>query len=72
MMKLYFHDNQDNLRFIKEFEDIESVINALPTIVASLNPNYKIYYIRYYCSNGVDTIFDIGSHTEEFILRKED
>lgn len=69
---LYFQDSRGNERLVKADLREDEVGSAITEYVHALNPNYKIYYTRSWMTNAGDTIYDVGSHTEFFILRKEE
>ena len=70
-MNLYFIRSNGEKRLVRENIDPEKAIGYINEYTHSLNPNYKIYYIR---SWGVDggIKYDIGSHTEFFWVGKEE
>lgn len=71
MFNLYFQDSLGNERLVKADPREDEVGSAIIEYVHTLNPNYKIYYTRSWMTDTGDTIYDVGSHTEFFILRKE-
>lgn len=48
---------------VKE-EEVSSLIKAF---ISKKNPNFKSYYVRKWCSNGI-WYCDVGSHSEFFLL----
>ena len=67
MANLYFIRSNGEKRLVKENVDKETAMNHIREYVASLNPNFQIYYFRYWEKDG-GTTYDIGSHTEFFWL----
>ena len=66
-MKLYFRDSRGNER---ELGDVNNEKQALKKINEFCEEKgYKIPYIRIFTENN-ETTFDVGSHTEFFILRE--
>ena len=71
MANLYFIRSNGEKRLVKENVDKETAMNHMREYVASLNPNFQIYYFRYWEADG-GTKYDIGSHTEFFWLGEEE
>ena len=68
-MTLYFKNGYDEERVIG---NPDSVDGAHLLITAFLNAHhYKSYYTRIWAEENRDMWFDVGSHSEFFILRKE-
>lgn len=77
-MNLFFLASNGEKRLVKENIQLEENADAVTSkvvsqeirkYVAALNPNYKIYYTRsWYSSEEKGTMYDIGSHTEFFLL----
>lgn len=67
MPNLYFIRSNGEKRLVRENIDPEKAIGYINEYTHSLNPNYKIYYVR---SWGKDngTMYDVGSHTEFFFV----
>jgi spermidine/putrescine-binding protein len=72
MSKLYFINCYNEKRLVKENVLIEETISAIKEYVKSLNPNYKIYYVRSWATENGNTMYDVGSHTEFFELEEDD
>ena len=72
-MKLYFE--RSNGEFVFVCKSCEKCADAdIRDYVKKLNPNYKIYYTRYWNADKegkFHRIYDIGSHTEFFHLIEE-
>ena len=70
-MQLYFIRSNGEKVLVKENIDPEKAIGYINEYTHSLNPNCKIYYIRtWYSEDYGGTMYDIGSHTEFFVLGK--
>lgn len=68
-MNLYFIRSNGEKRLVKESVKPEAVIKEIKAYTHSLNPNYKIYYYRsWYSEDHKGTMYDVGSHTEFFVL----
>lgn len=67
MPNLYFIRSNGEKRLIHENIDPEKVISYIKEYTYSLNPNFKIYYIRSW-ETEEGTMYDVGSHTEFFLL----
>ena len=67
MHNLYFIRSNGEKRLIYENIDSEKVIGYINEYTHSLNPNFKIYYIRSWEEDG-GIMYDVGSHTEFFLL----
>lgn len=68
---LYFLSRGEE-RLVKEnIENDEKLFCAIHEYVHSLNPNFKIYYIRSWQEEDGSTKFDVGSHTEFFVFRED-
>ena len=71
MKKLYFIRSNGEQVLVKEDVTEETAIKEINTYVEKLNPNYAIHYIRtWYSEDYGGTMYDIGSHTEFFVLGK--
>lgn len=72
-MKLYFERSNGEMVFISN--SCEKCAEAdIRDHVKKINPNYTIYYIRYWNSDKdskFHRIYDVGSHTEFFHLIDE-
>jgi len=69
-MYLYFEHSNGDLSFICECSK-EEVDKKITEFVHSINPNYKIPYMRSWGSEDNFITYDIGSHTEFFHLVKD-
>ena len=67
-MKLMFRNCRGNKRLVKEVADEQEAFVAMKEFVKKLNPNYEIHYIRSWGKNPIT--YDVGSHTEFFLLYK--
>lgn len=70
MSNLYFIRSNGERRLVRGNIDPEKAIGYINEYTHSLNPNYKIYYIRSWGENG-GTMYDVGSHTEFFWVGEE-
>lgn len=71
---LFFKRKNGEKILIKNKVQENEVGKAIHEAVANMNPNYKIYYMRYWQSN-VDsnvTVYDVGSYTEFFLYEKDE
>ena len=67
MKNLYFIRSNGEKRLVRENIDPETAMGYINEYTHSLNPNYKIYYIRTWESEE-GTMYDVGSHTEFFLV----
>lgn len=67
MKNLYFIRSNGEKRLVRENIDPETAMGYINEYTHSLNPNYKIYYVRSWESEE-GTMYDIGSHTEFFLV----
>ena len=67
MSNLYFIRSNGEKRLVRENIDPNKAIGYINEYTHSLNPNYKIYYIRSWGENG-GTMYDVGSYTEFFFV----
>ena len=65
-MKLMFKDSQDRERFVASVNTEQEAYKQMTDYVKSLNPNFKIHYVRSWGEN--PKVFDVGSHSEFFHL----
>lgn len=66
-MNLYFERSNGECVLVKSNILYEEVSQEITNYVTALNPNYNIYYIRSW-EDEQGIIYDVGSHTEIFIL----
>lgn len=66
-MNLIFIHSDGSESLITKTATEDNVLTKIKEFVAELNPNYKIYYIRT-LENKRGTMYDVGSHTEFFLL----
>ena len=70
-MYLYFEDSKGNERLVNDkISNEEDCFKIIKDYVYKLNPNYKIPYVRTWGNNPIT--FDVGSHTEFFLLYPEE
>ena len=68
-MTLYFLDSRGNKRPVKTGVTPETALKEISAYVEQINPKFKIYYTRlWYSEDYKGTMYDIGSHTEFFLL----
>ena len=66
-MNLIFLRSNGTIKNVCKNPNEWSIPNLINQFVQMLNPKYKIYYYRSWNQNG-NIWYDIGSHTEFFIL----
>ena len=72
MFNLYFIRSNGEHRLIRENIDPDKACGYIEEYTHSLNPNYKIYYYRsWYSEKHKGTMYDVGSHTEFFLVKEE-
>lgn len=72
MNNLYFENRLGELRLVKSNVKTDEIYKVISNYVKQLNPNFKIYYTRSWVSEEDKTIvYDVGSHSEFFILKTE-
>ena len=67
MKNLYFIRSNGEKRLVRENIDPETAIGYINEYIATLNPNFKVYYIRTW-ETEEGTMYDVGSHTEFFLV----
>lgn len=73
-LKLYFENCYGDMKLISAAASPETAGQLIHKCISAINPNYKIYYTRYWNTddNGkFHRIYDVGSHTEFFHLIDE-
>lgn len=77
-MKLYFEDRYGERRQIATCDGLDSAYRAIDKFIADANARkpkgskpFKSYYVRSWEEEGFIK-FDVGSHTEFFLLEKGD
>lgn len=71
-MKLYFEDRYEQLHLIAEVENDAEAGKCIRKFIEEKNPNFKIYYVRQWVNDAGMKVFDVGSHSEFFLLSNED
>jgi hypothetical protein len=71
-MTLYFIRSNGEKRLVKKNVEPKTALSEISHYVNNLNPAYKIYYTReWYDEEAGGTMYDVGSHTEFFLLVDE-
>ena len=65
MKNLYFLSSYGEKRLIRESINPETAMGYINEYIATLNPNFKVYYVRTWEEDG-GIMYDVGSHTEFF------
>lgn len=69
MKNLYFIRSNGEKRLVRENIDPETAMGYINEYIATLNPNFKVYYVRtWYSEDHKGTMYDVGSHTEFFLV----
>ena len=71
MLKLYFKNSHGERKLVGTYSTDSEVPTAINKYVKQINPNFKIYYYRFYENDNREIVYDIGSWSEFFILVKE-
>ena len=69
-MNLYFQHSDGRHSLVAENVDPKDALSLIYADVAKRNPRYEIYYVRRWERDGVTT-YDVGSHTEFYVLKGE-
>lgn len=72
MNNLYFEDRYGDLHLVQSDVKIDEVYKVISNYVKQLNPDFKIYYIRSWTGEDKSVTYDVGSHSEFFILKIEE
>ena len=67
LMYLYFQHNNETVSLVSQNATEENAFKLINADVEKRNPKFKVYYIRCWKIKGHE-IFDVGSHTEYYIL----
>lgn len=67
MKNLYFLSSYGEKRLIRENINPETAMGYINEYIATLNPNFKVYYVRTWESEK-GTMYDVGSHSEFFLV----
>jgi hypothetical protein len=70
MINVYFLDSRNERRIIGLAEDRQSAMRIIMNFLAE--HNYKSYYTRSWTEENGEEWIDVGSHTEFFILKRND
>ena len=71
-MTLYFISSSGEKRLVKKGVSSETAMSEISHYINVLNPAYKIYYTRlWYSEDWGGTMYDVGSHSEFFLLVDE-
>jgi hypothetical protein len=69
---LYFRNSSGELKFVTEnLDTMKEVTKSIHAYITDISPNYQIYYMRQWQDDNNDIWFDVGSHTEFFVLKGE-
>lgn len=66
-MYLYFQHSNETVSLVSQNATEENVYKLINADVEKRNPKFKVYYIRHWKVKEHE-IFDVGSHTEFYIL----
>lgn len=72
MNNLYFEDRFGELRLVQSNVKTDEIYKVISNYVKQLNPDFKIYYTRSWVNEDKSIIYDVGSHSEFFILKIEE
>ena len=72
MLKLYFENSYGERKLVGTYSTDSEIPNAINKYVKKINPNFKIYYYRFYENDNREIVYDVGSWSEFFILVRED
>lgn len=67
MKNLYFLSSYGEKRLVRKNIDPETAMGYINEYIATLNPNFKVYYVRTW-ETEEGTKYDVGSHTEFFLV----
>lgn len=67
MKNLYFLSSYGEKRLVRENINPETAMGYINEYIATLNPNFKVYYVRSW-ETEEGTMYDVGSHTEFFLV----
>lgn len=68
-MNLYFINSKQERQLITAYSSASRAISDIRKFVQRKNPGFQIYYTRCW-ETEEGTMYDIGSHTEFFLLKK--
>lgn len=71
MNNLYFERSTGEFVLVEK-DIVDNPIPKIKEYVKKLNPKYEFYYIRTWNNGDKDIVYDVGSHTEFFHLKKEE
>jgi hypothetical protein len=66
-MKLYFEDSWGKERLIAEVENEDEAFKEIHKFLDE--HHYKSYYTRTWMKNEYEKMYDVGSHSEFFVLK---
>lgn len=70
MNNLYFKRSTGEMVLVEK--NVDNPIPKIKEYIKKLNPKYEIHYIRSWTREDGVTMYDVGSHTEFFHLKKEE
>jgi hypothetical protein len=69
---LYFRDSHGESRVVTtNLNTMKEVMRHILIFIADINPYYQIHYTRRWTDDDDNIWFDVGSHTEFFVLKGE-
>ena len=70
-MKLYFINSANKKKLVSSAATADNANKLIIEYIKKINPEYKVYYTRSWIENN-ETWYDVGSHTEFFLLTERD
>ena len=71
-MNLYFLAANGDKRLVRENAEEKTALKDIEHYVNNINPTFKIYYTRmWYSEDHGGMMYDVGSHTEFFLLAED-
>lgn len=69
--KLFFQNRFEEREFVKQFDDFSMAFSLIHADLHARNSNFKSYYTRSWQEKENEWYYDVGSHSEFYVIVRE-